>query len=118
MSTRGIFTDTVQLRAEVQLDIVTPAQYLAAIFVNFDTVPTTSEELEIWYRFTETVDGRQYVYDTLMYQYDPSTATTTDFFYESDIGIPLTDPGEAIEVHYPNTDGRTIAVTLKMTTRL
>lgn len=119
MSARKIFTDTVVLKAGAAFDDVTPAQYFHAAFGRFlDSAPTTSEEFEIWYTYTEEVeDGDDEVYDTLIYHDDPSTNSVAHIYYGPDTPIPLQE-GEAIEVRYPNTDGRKIAVTIQVTTRL
>lgn len=119
MSARKIFTSAVSLKAEAQFDDVTPAQYFHAAFGRFvDSAPTTSEEFEIWYTYTKEIEGGDdEVYDTLIYHDDPSTNSDVHIYFGPYSPIPL-EKGEAIEVRYPNTDGRKIAVTIQVTTRL
>lgn len=117
MSARRIFTNAVVLKAEAQLDDVTPAQYCHAVFGRFvDSAPTTSEEFEIWYTYTDPDDSNA-VYDTLIYHDDPSTNSDVHIYFGPYSPIPL-EKGAGIEVRYQNTDGRKIAVSILVTTRL
>ena len=69
--------------------------------------PTTSEELIISY-INENSDA----YTAELYIEDPSENQTQDIVAEWDNGFVL-DPGDAIKIAYPNTDGRTIGITVK-----
>lgn len=117
MSARQVFTTAVSLKAEAEIDDVTPAQYFHAAFAHFSAVPTTSEEFEIWFVSTDTEQNPDAVYNTLIYHEDPGTRSTADIYFGPYSPIPL-ERGEAIEVRYANTDGNTIAITIKTTTRL
>ena len=81
--------------------------FLSAILIHFDEAPTTSEELVVSYT-NENDDA----YTTELARENPSEESTVDLVLEWNYGFVL-DPGDAIKITYPNTDERTIGVTVK-----
>ena len=81
--------------------------FLSAILIHFNEAPTTSEELVISY-----VNDKGGEYTTELYSEDPSAESTTDLVLEWNNGFVL-DPGDTIKIAYPNTDERTIGITVK-----
>lgn len=81
-------------------------EFLSAIFMHFDTAPTTSENL------TVSLVSDTSAYEKVLYEDDPSEESLKDINVQWENGFAL-DPGDAIKVAYPNTDERTIEVTIK-----
>lgn len=72
-----------------------------AVSCNFNIAPTSSEN------YTITVnDALGAAYDLLLYTLDPSAASTTDILWQPDEELMLVG-GDALDVQYDNTDGRT-----------
>jgi len=80
---------------------------LSAILIHFSETPTTSENLVISY-----VSDTGEEYTTELYSEDPSAEDTTDLVLEWNNGFVL-DPGDTIKIVYPNTDEKTIGITVK-----
>ena len=74
---------------------------ILSVSCNFNIAPTSSEDFTItindWY-------GSQY--DLLIYTLDPSAASTTDILWQPDEELMLVG-GDALDVAFDNTDGRT-----------
>lgn len=81
--------------------------FLSAILIHFDVLPTTAENLIVSYK-NENSDA----YTTELAKEDPATEATQDLVLEWDNGFVL-DPGDSLKIVYPNTDGRTIGITVK-----
>lgn len=81
--------------------------FLSAILIHFSEAPTTSEKLIISY-----VNDKGDEYTTELHAEDPSTESSTDLVLEWDNGFVL-DHGDTIKIAYPNTDKRTIGITMK-----
>ena len=81
--------------------------FLSAILIHFSEAPTTSENLIVSYVSDQGVE-----FTTELYAEDPSANSLTDLVLEWDNGFVL-DPGDSIKIVYPNTDERTIGVTVK-----
>ena len=81
--------------------------FLSAILIHFNEAPTTAEDLIISY-----MNEAGEAYTTELHKEDPSVKSTTDLVLEWDNGFVL-DPGDSIKVTYPNTDERTIGITVK-----
>ena len=82
----------------------TPAEHAArliSVTVNFDIAPTTSENLTLTYNSANGND-----YDLLLYTLDVSAAATTDILWQPDEELMFV-PGDALDVAYTGTDGRT-----------
>ena len=74
---------------------------ILAVSCNFNIAPTTSEN------FTITInDAIGPAYDLLLYTLDPSAAATTDILWQPNAELMLVG-GDALDVAYANTDGRT-----------
>ena len=103
-----IFTEAVDFESKPkEATLGASGAFLSAILIHFDTVPTTSENLIVSYVSDE---GEEYTAE--LHSEDPSAESTTDLVLEWDNGFVL-DPGDAIKVAYPNTDKRTIGITVK-----
>ena len=88
---------------------VTPAgrsAQLVSVAINLSAAPTTSENLTITFD-----SGAGALYDTLLYSVNPSTTSATDIYWWPDQPTYLT-AGDAVDVQYTNTDGRTYGVTI------
>ena len=81
--------------------------FLSAILIHFNEAPTTSEKLIISY-----VNGESEAYTTELHSEDPQAESTTDLVIDWISGFVL-DPGDKIKITYPNTDERTIGITVK-----
>ena len=81
--------------------------FLSAILIHFDAPPTTAENLIISYKNKDSN-----AYTTELANEDPATESTQDFVLEWYNGFVL-DPGDTITIVYPNTDERTIGITVK-----
>ncbi len=75
--------------------------YLETVTVHFNIAPTTAGALTITLNAT---DGA--AYDTLLFSIDPTTGTVKDIVYQPDNPL-LCKNGDAIDIAYTNTDGRT-----------
>lgn len=83
------------------------AAFLSAILIHFNEAPTTAENLIVSY-----MNEAGEAYTTELHKGDPSVKSTTDLVLEWNNGFAL-DPGDSIKIAYPNTDGRTIGITVK-----
>ena len=81
--------------------------FLSAILIHFSKVPTTSENLIV-----SCVNDKGEEYTTELHSEDPSAGDKTDLVLEWDNGFVL-DPGDTLKIAYPNTDERTIGITVK-----
>jgi len=74
---------------------------ILAVSCNFNIAPTSSEN------YTITINDAQGAgYDLLIYTLDPSAAATTDILWQPDEELMLVG-GDALDVQFDNTDGRT-----------
>jgi len=83
---------------------------ILSVSCNFSIAPTTSEN------FTITInDVLGPAYDLLLYTLDPSAAATSDILWQPDEELMLVG-GDALDVAFANTDGRTwgIVFTVKV----
>lgn len=98
-----------QFTEAVDLEWETPSK--AGIFVlaliTFDTAPTTSENITITF-----ISKNGTAYDCRLHSIDPSLNSLTSVVYSPSAAIPM-NTGDRIQVQYPNTDSRTVSVTLK-----
>ena len=79
---------------------------VVSVELHLSAAPTTSENLTI------TRDNSQGPeYDTRLYTLDMSSASTTDLLWTPDQPMYLW-PGDAVDVAYANTDGRTYGLTV------
>ena len=99
---KKVFTGAVDLEFSISISGI-----FTSALINFDTAPTTSENLTITFK-----SGTDSNLDTALLTTDPSTDSTRDIFFHLDNGIPL-NKGDKISVEYTNTDARTIGVTIK-----
>ena len=103
-----IFTGAVDFQSRPpEATLGASSGFLSAILIHFDAAPTTSEELIVSY-----VSDNGEEYTTELHKEDPSVESTTDLELEWDNGFVL-DPGDTIKIAYPNTDKRTIGITVK-----
>ena len=103
-----IFTEAVDFQSKPdEATLGASGGLLKAVIIHFDEAPTTSEELVISYT-NETSDA----YTAELYSEDPSENSTKDIVAEWDNGFVL-DPGDAVKITYPNSDERTIGITVK-----
>ena len=103
-----IFTEAVSFESKPdEATLGASGAFLSAILIHFNEVPTTSEELIVSYTNKDSE-----AYTTELANEDPSENATTDLVLEWDNGFVL-DSGDAIKIAYPNTDGKTIGITVK-----
>ena len=103
-----IFTEAVDFESKPdEATLGASGAFLSAIIIHFSEAPTTSENVIVSYD-SENGDA----YTTELAKEDPSENSLTDLVLEWDNGFVL-DPGDAIKITYPNTDGRTIGITVK-----
>ena len=103
-----IFTEAVDFESKPETaKLGASGGFLSAILIHLSEVPTTSENLVVTY-VSENGDA----YTTELYSEDPSAEGTTDLVLEWNNGFVL-DPGDLIKIAYPNTDERTIGITVK-----
>ena len=77
---------------------------LVSVTLHMSAAPTTSES------FTITLDANAgAVYDTLLYSLDLSISSVTNLIWVPDAPL-LLEGGDAVDVAYANTDGRTYGV--------
>jgi len=77
---------------------------LISVTLHMSAAPTTSEN------FTVTLDANAgAAYDTLLYSLDLSVSSVTNLLWQPDEPL-LLEGGDAIDVAYANTDGRTYGV--------
>jgi hypothetical protein len=77
---------------------------LVSVSLNLNAAPTTSEN------YTITLDALAGAeYDIVLYSLDLSAGSTTDVFWFPDQPLYLVG-GDAVDVAYTNTDGRTYGV--------
>lgn len=74
---------------------------LAYVALHFSAAPTTSQNVTVT---LNSVDGA--AYDTVLDSVDPSAGAVIDFLYEPEGSLFLFS-GDAIDVSFTNTDGRT-----------
>jgi len=80
------------------------AYQLLSVSLRFNTAPTTSQA------FTITLDANAgAAYDVLLYTVDPSATSITTLVWTPEEPLFL-EGGDAIDVAYTNTDGRTYGV--------
>ena len=84
---------------------------LGQIWVNFNTAPTTSENIIISF-----VDGQSNV-ETEIKLVDPSTGGETDVFVGNEFNILLIK-NDQLKIAYPNTDSRTVDVGIRVEDRI
>ena len=84
---------------------------LGQIWLKFNAVPTTSENIEI--NFVDKVSG----VSINMIPIDPGTDATADVFALPDFDVYLS-LGDKITITYPNSDANTIDVGLKVADRI
>lgn len=78
------------------------AFWLHSVTCHFSAAPTTSED------FTVKLDANDgAAYDTELYTVDPSVYGETDLTWQPEGGPLLCEAGDAIDVDFPNSDGRT-----------
>jgi len=83
---------------------VTSWERLLSVTLHFNTAPTTSQN------YTITLDANDgAAYDTLLFSIDPSVSSATDVVWFPDGDLILED-GDAVDLAYTNTDGRTYGV--------
>lgn len=83
---------------------VTGNERVLSVTLHFNTAPTTSQS------FTITLDANDGAsYDTLLFSIDPSASSITDLVWFPD-GDLVCEDGDAIDLAYTNTDGRTYGV--------
>lgn len=77
---------------------------ILSVTLHFSSAPTTSQS------FTITLDANDGAsYDTLLFSIDPSVSSITDLVWFPD-GDLVCEDGDAIDLAYTNTDGRTYGV--------
>lgn len=82
----------------------TANEKLCSVTLHFNTAPTTSQN------FTITVDANDGSnYDYLLFSIDPSASSLTDLVWFPDGELYL-EMGDAVDLAYTNTDGRTYGV--------
>ena len=108
------FTGKIETVWTPEPPFATPTAFLMSVLVHFSEAPTTSEKFTLSYA---TEKGEEF--ETEIFSVDPvnppspAVGPLTDIFVsQSSLEIPL-QAGESIKIAYPNTDGRTIGVTLK-----
>ena len=84
-------------------DAHTSQRKLEAVLIHWSAAPTTSEDIVVTLNSALGSD-----YDTVIYRLDPSTDSTVDVLL-TEIELPLFR-GDAIDVDYANSDGRTVTV--------
>jgi hypothetical protein len=83
---------------------------LISVSLNLSTAPVASEQ------YTIMLDSKVgAAYDTLLYSVDLAAGNTSDVVWLPDWEITL-EPGDAITVAFPNTDGRTYGSQITMAT--
>ena len=105
-----IFTEAVEFEVKPkEATLGASGGFLSAILIHFDEAPTTSEALIVAY----TSENSE-AFTTELHKEDPSAKSTTDLVLQWNNGFVL-DPGDgdAIKITYPNTDERTIGITVK-----
>lgn len=96
----GAISTTYAPSAHFQLENVT---------VHFSSAPTTSENLTITINANDGSD-----YDTVILSRDPSLTSDTDILFLPESPV-LCESGDAIDVAYTNTDGRTFGLRIVAT---
>ena len=103
-----IFTEAVDFQVKPEAaKLGASGGFLSAILIHFSEAPTTSEKLIISY-----VSDKGAEYTTELHSEDPSSKSTIDLVMQWDNGFVL-DPGDVIKIAYPNTDEKTIGITVK-----
>ena len=103
-----IFTEAVEFDVKPkEATLGASGGFLSVILIHFDEAPTTAENVTVSY-----MNKAGEAYTTELYKEDPSAKSTTDLVLQWDNGFVL-DPGDSIKITYPNTDERTIGITVK-----
>ena len=103
-----IFTEAVEFDVKPkEATLGASGGFLSAILIHFNEAPTTSEALIVTY----TSENSE-AFTTELHKEDPSAKSTTDLVLQWNNGFVL-DPGDAIKIAYPNTDEKTIGITVK-----
>lgn len=83
---------------------VSSYEQVLSVTLHFSAAPTTSQD------FTITLDANDgSAYDTVLFSIDPSVSSMTDLVWFPD-GVLVCEDGDAIDLSYTNTDGRTYGV--------
>ena len=77
------------------------------LFIKFDTLPTTSENMVLSVRNSKDDD-----FNVVVETIDPSSESEESIIYEPDTAIILSQ-NEYLHIVYDNTDERTIGITYK-----
>jgi hypothetical protein len=79
---------------------------LLSVALHLSAAPTTSESLTVT---LNSMHGAEY--DARLYTVDPSATSLTDLYWTPDADTWLA-PGDAVDVHYANTDARVYGLTI------
>jgi hypothetical protein len=80
------------------------AFWLEGVTLHLSAAGTTSENFRVW---LDANDGTPY--DTILLSQDLSTGSVTDLLWQPDSPLPC-EPGDAIVVTWPNSEGRIYGV--------
>ena len=115
MDFQEVYTGEIEDEWKPERPFGTANPILIAVLIHFSAAPTTSEKLIISYA---TDKGDEF--ETEIFSVDPvgtpgrgnAPALTNLFINSPSLELPLL-PGEYIKIAYPNTDERTIGITMK-----
>lgn len=77
---------------------------ISSIIINFDTQPTTSENVLV------TIDNQKSDFNATIHSYDPSSGTLGKVFIDWNDAPKRIPKGWSLHVKYANTDNRFVSV--------